>query len=297
MSRTFDEAPLAEWHRTMGDQGEGRIEEVQRRIREAAAQSQYGWGHTIDFGPFTQEGLLADTWLRVAGTLDELDMWPRDLTGLRVADVGAFTGGISVLLADRGAEAVYAVDEIPGHVAQTRVLVDAFGVLNLKAIESSLYHLDRHIPEESLDLILLSGVLYHLSDMLVGIYALRRLLKPQGRLVIETNAVEDMDHSYANFGRYYAGMWWQPTMLCVQDMLEFMGFADVRVEPFVSSRCVASGVRSEDPIPFTRGLNWDFGDRRDAVQRTLDEQVMAPAPVIAEATPEAPRKRILRRRR
>jgi SAM-dependent methyltransferase len=295
VSPTYAEVPRAEWTLQIPDASAEQLERLHTAIEAAASASQYGWGHSIDFGPFTQEGLLGDTWLAVAGALDRLELWPRTLEGMRVADVGAFSGGISALMAHRGAAAVYAVDELPGHARQAAVVADAFGLETVTVVESSLYRLDRHIAPGSLDLILLSGVLYHLSDMLVGLYALRRLLKPGGRLVLETNAVEDMEHSYANFGRFYAGMWWQPTMLCVKDMYEFMGFESVRVEPFVDSRCVAAGVAVAEDIPFKRGLHWDFEGRDDAVGRPMDRTVMAPAPPPAPEPPPSLLRRLLGR--
>src|SRR5437016_5306016 len=84
--------------------------EVQRVIAEAdrlAAAAQYGWGHTIEFGPFRKEGLLGETFLDIAGALDDWGWWPADLRGKRVADIGCFTGGLSLLMAHRGAEIVY----------------------------------------------------------------------------------------------------------------------------------------------------------------------------------------------
>ncbi len=128
----------------------------------------------------------------------------------------------------------------------------------------------------SLDLILLSGVLYHLSDML-GLYALRTLLRPGGTLIIETNAVHDDLHYYANFGRFFAGMWWQPTTLCVQDMCEMMGYEAVETYPYVPYRCLARAVRIEEEPSFRRGFNWPFPDIADAVPRTVDARIMAPA--------------------
>ncbi len=285
MGNSYAGAPLADWPLGVTSIEPGSVEGVRAAIRRAEEMSQYGWGHTIDFGPFTQEGLLGDTWLAVVGALDRSDMWPGDLAGLRVADVGAFSGGISALMAHRGAEMVYAVDEMPGHAEQARVVADVFALDNMAVVESSLFRLDEHIESESLDLVLLSGVLYHLSDMLLGLYLLRRLLKPGGRLVIETNAVEDTEHSYANFGRYYAGMWWQPTMLCVHDMCHFMGFDDVRVEPFVESRCIATAVKAPGEIPYKRGINWSFHSLDDAAERTLDHTVMAPAPAVPRTEP------------
>ena len=50
-----------------------------------------------------------------------------------------------------------------------------------------------------------AGVLYHLSDMLVGLHALRRLLKPNGTLLVETAAIDDPQRSYADFARFVGG--------------------------------------------------------------------------------------------
>ena len=157
-----------------------------------AAQSQYGWGHTIDFGPYRAEGFLSTDYLKIVGTLDVLGWWPSSLDGTVVADVGCFTGGITALLAHRGAEKVVAVDEVGPHLEQCRLVVNTFGMGDrVDLVHKSLFRLPGFLPAGSLDLILLSGVLYHLSDMLVGLYALRTLLKPGGTLIVETNAVHE----------------------------------------------------------------------------------------------------------
>ena len=62
---------------------------------------------------------------------------------------------------------------------------------------------------------------------------MRTLLREGGTLLIETNAVHDDHHSYANFGRFYAGMWWQPTTLRVKDMCEIMGYREVETYAYV----------------------------------------------------------------
>lgn len=260
-----------------------RKRRLRRRVAAVASRSQYGWGHTIDFGTFEAEGFLGKDYLKVVGTLDALGWLPASLRGLVVADVGCFTGGVTALLAHRGAEKVVAVDEVASHLEQCRVVVDAFGMEDrVDLIEKSLYDLPDLVPARSLDLVILSGVLYHLSDMSVGLYALRTLLKEGGTLLIETNAVHDDRHSYANFGRFYAGMWWQPTTLCVRDMCEIMGFRQVETYPYVPSRCLARAVRSDTEPAFRRGLNWAFDDISDAVRRTVDSRVMAPVPPPAE---------------
>lgn len=240
-------------------------------------RTQYGWGHTIDFGPFRKKGLLGEDYLEIAGGLDEWDWWPERLDGLAVADVGCFTGGVSLLMAARGAEVVYAVDEIPAHLDQCMFLAKTFSAPEVRPVLCSAYRLADEIPSASLDMILLAGVIYHLSDMLVGLYAMRDLLRPGGLLVIQSHALEDFERSYANFGRFAAGRWWQPTALCLLDMLEFMGFRDREVRFYRTYDCMARARRADGEIAFKRGLNWSFGDLRDRRERTLDMNVMAPA--------------------
>ena len=288
--RRHVDAPPADWPLAM-DPGtsEAEIARVRGRAEELAERAQYGWGHRIDFGPFTMPGLLGAKYLTLAGVVDRLGWWPRRLDGLRVADVGCFTGGLSVLLASRGPSEVVAVDELPEHLEQCRLVAEAFGLDNVTTREASLYDLVDELGEGQLDVILCAGVLYHLSDMLVGLVELQRLLRPGGTLILESNAIENFEHSYANYGRYFGGMWWQPTALCIQDMAEHAGFQ--RPEDLVfyqPGRALARVVKPTDPDqatpPFTRGVNLEVADRRDRVERTLDPAVMAPAPDLqAEA--------------
>jgi len=252
------------------------ISKIRRRVEELASAAQYGWGHTIDFGSFTKVGILGDSFLEIAGMLDQWAWWPKVLTAQTVADVGCFTGGLSLYLAARNPRLLYAVDEIPEHVQQCAFLAEVFCQRCIRTVESSLFVLRDQIPDESLDLVLLSGVLYHLSDMLVGLYIPHCLLKPGGVLLIETNAVNDFKHSYANFGRFYAGMWWQPSALCLQDMCDFMGFEDTEIRFYNDNRCLVRTVRASQDIPFKRGLNWRFDSLRDVYPRPMDPGIMAP---------------------
>jgi SAM-dependent methyltransferase len=255
-----------------------RVQDIRLEVERLSAAAQYGWGHTIDFGPFRKEGLLKDSYLAIAGGFDALGWWPARLDGMHVADIGCFTGGLALLMAERGAQVVYAVDEIPGHVQQCELVADAFGARAVRPVCKSLFDLAGTIPARSLDVIVLSGVLYHLSDMLVGLHLLRELLKPEGVLLIESNGVDDFDHSYANFGRFYGGMWWQPTGLCIQDMCDFMGFRDCAVRFYQEDRCLARAISTSDELRYRRGLNARFASLQDASVRSLDQGIMAPAP-------------------
>lgn len=255
--------------------------ETQARVRERAQAlsdaAQYGWGHTVPLGGFVQQGLLGDEYLRIAGALDLWGWWARDLSGMTVADVGCFTGGLSLYMAARNPTVVHAVDEVPAHLEQCEFLAELHGISNVATHVSSIYRLHDALGERTLDLALVSGVLYHLSDMLLGLHVVQRLLKPGSTLILETNAVDDESHSYANFGRFFAGMWWQPTSLCVRDMCDYMGYEDIDVRFHAHQRCLVRATATGREIPFKRGINWDFTELGDSRVRSMDPGIMAPA--------------------
>lgn len=277
---TYPTVAKAEWPLRLPDgMDPSEVERLRGQVDELADSAQYGWGHTIDFGPFRRDGLLGDKYLRVAAVLDAWSWWPASLTGTAVADVGCFTGGLSALMAARGAESVEAVDEVPEHLDQCALVAGAFGLDTVRTHRASLYELPAVLAPASLDLIVLSGVLYHLSDMLVGLVACQQLLKPGGVLIVESNAVECHDHSYANFGRFVGGMWWQPTALCIADLCEHSGFTRPDVRFYQPGRALARVVKPADAtVAFTRGMHWQFDDLRDQQQRGLDPAELAPAP-------------------
>ena len=282
MSQGVMRAPAAEWPlRLPEDLTEAQVTRIRADVEQAVAVSDYGWGHTIDFGPFRQEGLLSNRFLDFVGALDTWGWWPQRLDGLVTADIGAFTGGVSAIMAHRGAARVYAVDEMDGHVQQARVLRDAFGLDAVEPTQSSLYQLPERLGEGSLDLILCGGVLYHCSDMLVAVIAMQQLLKPGGHLLLETNAVRDYEHSYANFGRFVAGMWWQPTAACLLDLCSYSGLEDAEVRFYHSGRALLRATKPENArVKFRRGMNWSFEDVHDDEERGMDPAVLAPAPLL-----------------
>lgn len=251
--------------------------ELARRADELGEAAQYGWGHTIDFGVYKKVGILGDAWLDMVGACDDWGWWSQELTGLAVADVGSYTGGVSAMLAKRGAERVYAVDELAAHLDQCRFVAVTFGLKTIEPVRSSLFGLSEHIAAGSLDLVFAGGLLYHLSDMLVGLLELREVLRVNGTLILETNAVEDFERSYANYGRYVGGMWWQPTALAIQDMLEAAGFAEIDIRFYRPGRCLVRATRTSDPIVNKRGMNWAFGSLDDDATRSMDLGAMKPA--------------------
>jgi len=254
------------------------LEKLSARAAELAGNSPYGWGHSIPIGPHRIEGILGEQYLVIARLLDNWGWWPSDMAGLEVADVGCFSGGLTAMMSSRGAQKIYAVDEIAPHLDQCRFVKQIFGLENVECIEASAYDLRRHIAPGRLDLIVLSGVLYHMSDMLVGLVAMQELLKIGGSIVIESFAVNCFEHSYANFGRFVEGAWWQPTGSCIQDMCLFSGLSRPDIRFYLPDRCLAVARKESDKkLNFRRGMNWRFDDLLDSVKRTVDHHHLSPA--------------------
>ena len=85
----------------------------------------------------------------------------RPLDGLRILDLGAYEGGLSVELALGGAEVV-AVEARHPHVAKLRFAAGALGLERLTAVEGDV----RDLPDlvvGPFDVVLCLGVLYHLD--------------------------------------------------------------------------------------------------------------------------------------
>ena len=95
--------------------------------------------------------------------------------------------------------------------------------------------------------------------------------------MVESSVDESEKRSYANFGRFVGGMWWQPSVLAVRDLLEFAGFAEIETQVYRRNRVIARGVGTGTEIAFRRGFPIPFDDVHDSQMRTLDPSVMAPA--------------------
>lgn len=117
-TKVYPKVAKAIWpFRLPNDLSANAIAETHQQARHLADAAQYGWGHTIDFGPFSMEGILQDNYLQIAGLLDEWQWWPNSLRNLTVADIGCFTGGLALVMASRGAEKVAAWQQLSNLLA------------------------------------------------------------------------------------------------------------------------------------------------------------------------------------
>ena len=135
-------------------------------------------------GPFQLFGTLIDSewksdmkWNRIAPHLG-------DLKGKSVLDVGCNNGYFMFRLVGAGAEEVLGIDPIECFQRQFQFLQDFANVPGMEM--KSLGIEDLHRFENSFDLILHLGIIYHHPDPIGQLKSLRRALKPGGRLISES---------------------------------------------------------------------------------------------------------------
>jgi hypothetical protein len=228
---------------------ESAIVHLRAEIEVLARRSPYGWGHSMDFGPFAVEGLLLDNYLH--------------------------TGGLSLLMAHRAARHIYAVDELPEHLEQCALTARAFGVPAIECVQISAYRLRERIPPA-----------WHRGRSACRSGGRER---PRAGETLGSAADRDLRRRLLRallrqFGRFSGGMWWQPTALCIQDLCRFSGLGTPEIRFYHPQRCLARAVKTEDAEPlFTRGMNFPIQDIHDRAPRTKDVPRPRPSAVTGRA--------------
>lgn len=231
--------------------------EIERRVRELGP-----WFHNLDLlGVRTApDHFLGDypntKWQRFAGAL------PSDLRGQSVLDIGCNAGFFSLEMKRRGAERVVGIDSDPRYLEQARFAAQVLG-LSIEWRELSVYDVPR--LAERFDLVLFTGVLYHLRYPLLALDLIRRHVV-RHQLVFQamqrgSSDVAPLEEDYpfseeAIFDRpdyprlhfvehCYAGdptNWWIPNRACVEALLRSSGFEIVshpELEVYVCKRSSA----------------------------------------------------------
>lgn len=247
-----------------------RLDAIRREIRRLGDAAPYGWGHTLDLGAGVRiEGVLAEHYRPILDRWRALGWLPADLIGRRVADIGGWNGGMVIDLIRAGASVVN-VEEVPPHAEQFRFVRETLRLPPERAalIGDTLYRMPWFPETRELDLIVLSGVLYHLSDMIVALKTVYDCLRAPGTVLIHTQAAPEGPYPYANFGRFQQGVWWQPSIGCIHEMLAMVGFDQIDAEPYLEREAILRAVKvTPRQMAFKRGLNYPFADILDARPR------------------------------
>lgn len=178
----------------------------------------------------------------VAVICDQLRL-PKDLTGMSVLDVGASEGGFSFECERRGASRVVAYDLPDWHVDHFALVKEILGS-KVEYVKGTVYRLS---PKElgTFDIVLFTGVLYHLRHPLLACDRLRWVSRKY--CFIETHVMDDCvitpkgTHPLSDFGPQLASLplcqfyergelgndtsnWFGPNIPCVLAWFRSAGF-------------------------------------------------------------------------
>jgi tRNA (mo5U34)-methyltransferase len=164
----------------------GGLDANQVRERVGAFRA---WYHRIELAPGVVTPGINDS-PHVLGVLDDIGL-PRDLTGLRVLDLGCRDGFFAFEAERRGAREVVGVDycdpaktgfNIAAEILASRV---SYRVLNVYDISPQTLG--------KFDVVLFLGLLYHLRDPLLALDRIRAMQEPGGLLFAETQLSQERE--------------------------------------------------------------------------------------------------------
>ena len=180
-------------------------------------------------GPWRLGDVTIDTEWRSDLKFARLEPHLADVQGQRVLDVGGGNGYFAIRLAALGAQSVLNVDPTLLFYFQFLAVQRYLGVANAGMLPIPFEAL---APAEPFDTVLSMGVLYHRRAPSQHLEDLQAQLRPGGRLVLETLAIDDAPSRVLIPADRYARMrnvWYLPSLPLLEDWLARAGFDDIRV--------------------------------------------------------------------
>ena len=237
----------------MGMQSPARHPDFARLTQQQVSLlSRKGWYHSVRLA----DGTVISGLVSVEALQARLRSFPipGDLTGKRLLDVGAATGGCSFEMERRGAEvvAVDCVEYEEFHIA--RKLLGS-------SVEYHILDVEELTPERlgRFDIILFLGVLYHLRHPLLGLEKICALTNDTA--FVESFVNDALPAADARDGacllEFYErdelggqiDNWFGPNTQCLMALCRSAGFARVNLEYFSDRRAGVTCRRHWEPVP------------------------------------------------
>lgn len=247
----------------MAQQGQidAAIEGIEGKENQRDLTIKFHWGHNHRFDDDLHiAGRMGDRHINlVCEFMNGFDL-PRDFfNGKSCIDVGSWTGGTTLMLKHLGATRVLALEEVQKYANTTLSLCrDVYELEDVASGGVNLYDLD--VPGEKYDVAYFPGVVYHLSDPVLGLRKLFNSVVDGGVCLVESAGL-DKEEPIARFdgNRIYhstsgerADMlnrggwnWYLPSPLCLERWMVEAGFNNVRTYySYTSNRVFGYGERT-----------------------------------------------------
>jgi len=203
----------------------------------------FHWGHDHRFTEeLTVKGRMGERHIKlIAEFMAGFSITQDHFKGKDVIDVGSWTGGTTLMLKHLGARNVLALEEVQKYAQTTSKLVnDVYGLDGVTSDGTNLFDLK---TSNKYDVAYFPGVIYHLSDPVLGLRRLFNCLKDGSECFVETMGLNETG-SFARFdgNRIYHNTsgervnelnrggwnWFVPTPLCLEKWMIEAGFEDVK---------------------------------------------------------------------
>jgi 2-polyprenyl-3-methyl-5-hydroxy-6-metoxy-1,4-benzoquinol methylase len=237
-----------------------------KRIYSQAELDQTPWYYSVEMEP----GKLTSgqTFSNVALTRTLLQR--TDLEGKDCLDIGTMEGLVPTLMKRRGASNVVAYDRPSALTSRIEAVKDRFGVDFEFVSGVPLGGLAARLNHRTFDVVVMSGVLYHLFSPLSGLAFARGLLRNGGIMILETAAVIDDTpamHWNANL-RFFGEAYFFPSLACLDYFVRFLRMEIIDCAYFETHRI--DGLRTARVAFSCRAIDHPKGPSTDTfLQGTL----------------------------
>tara|TARA_R110000868_G_scaffold13892_1_gene64619 strand:- start:72459 stop:73364 length:906 start_codon:yes stop_codon:yes gene_type:complete len=200
----------------------------------------FSWGHNHRFNDeLSVDGRMRDRHVQlVAEFMTGFGLAEDYFSDQSVLDVGCWTGGTTLMLKLLGAGAITAVDEVKKYADTAHILArQVYAYEDVEARHISLYNLE----QGTFDRVYVPGVVYHLSDPVLGLRRLFNRLRDGGEILVESAGIKHEEAMcwFKGNSRHNSGTekelnrggwaWYWPSAACLESWLVEAGFDEIRV--------------------------------------------------------------------
>lgn len=235
------------------------IEGLENTENQRDLSLKFTWGHNHNFGnDFSVIGRMGNRHVAlIAEFMTGFGLERNFFKNKNCIDVGCWTGGTTLMLKHLGAHEVVALEEVKKYGKTAIALCNS--VYGLKGISSEAKNLYVFNSGKKYDIAYFPGVIYHLSDPVLGLRRLYNGLADGGVCLVETDGIRS-DKSIAEYhgNRVYhensgesaellnrgGWNWFIPSPLCLKNWMIEAGFNEVKTYySLTSNRVYGYGVR------------------------------------------------------